>query len=557
MQLEDFFYRDRSVIWCAEEGLSQARLLAQAAAVREAIAARGLGAAPDVALACRELVNFVPGLLGAWMAGATVQLLPNTQPDTLRRAYATSAVFLHDVEQAQDHSPADLFLPPVISSESARQSVALGGASEGAKDECARAAVVFATSGTTGAPGRSRKSTRQLWDETNGLAELVQGARHLLSTVPAFHLYGLLFGILAPLRHGVAVVRRQAFLPADVASVIAALDVDLLISTPPHLAAMRHSIMPKARRVISSGAPLPMELHLALSSAHQWTITDVLGSTETGGMATRTSPLAPWQPMPGVRVSVDGELVWLTSPWCDGGRCALADRIELLPGGRFLHLGRTDAVVKIGGKRVDLAVLEDLLKRQPGVQDAAVYHHQRSHAEGRLYYALAGVGIDVKQIRAAVSREFDPVVAPRQIVVCERLPRDAVGKLPRAALGALFVNRTRAHARDVALLQQGDQVLCDVPRDYVFFDGHFPALAVLPGAVTLQRIVIPSIRRLVPGLGPVAALRRCRFMRPVLPGQRLVTTCKVGEGGIAFEVTCLADVVARGVVSFAVVRGAA
>src|SRR6185295_9941240 len=46
------------------------------------------GGGGRVVLSCRHARSFVPGLLGAWLAGATVELLPNVQPGTLDRVDA-------------------------------------------------------------------------------------------------------------------------------------------------------------------------------------------------------------------------------------------------------------------------------------------------------------------------------------------------------------------------------------------------------------------------------------------------------------------------------------
>lgn len=56
----------------------------------------------------------------------------------------------------------------------------------------------------------------------------------------------------------------------------------------------------------------------------------------------------------------------------------------------------------------------------------------------------------------------------------------------------------------------------------IWFQGHFPAFAVLPGVVLLQRLVVGSARILWPELGALRELRGVKFLRPVLPGDALV-----------------------------------
>ncbi|MBK9071554.1 MAG: AMP-binding protein [Myxococcales bacterium] len=556
MRINDFFADDLAALWCPAQGLTQAGLRAQAQSVTGVLdaATSGIDHPPRVALACRSLVSFVPGLLGAWASGATVQLLPNAQPQTLRRAYERCDLFLHDVVDAKHFSAKDVYVPDVIGGAAATPETASQVA-----DLAERASLIFSTSGTTGEAAQSHKSVAQLYAEVRVLAALLDDAKVLLSTVPGHHLYGLLFGVLAPLRRGTAIITQQAFLPSEVAGAIAAGGVDVLVSTPPHLAAMRGVAMPKGLRVFSSGAPLPMEVHVALMSAHRWQLTDVLGSTETGGIATRSAPMARWRALPGVVLSTDDEMTTVTSPWCDNGRHVLADRLELNADGSFAHLGRRDDVVKIGGKRVAISAVEALLRRLPGVSDAAVLYDARPGVEGRLKYAIAGELRDKPRVTAAVRREFDPVFAPRQIVFVDRLPRDAVGKLPRAALAAMFAKAPPADASNrgtaaaaapsVPMSLQGDVVTCDIRRELPFFDGHFPMLPVLAGAVVLQYVVLPAVRLLAPSLGRVGALRRIRFVQPVFPGAQIQVTGVRRGDEFSFEATSVGNVVASGVIA--------
>jgi hypothetical protein len=69
-----------------------------------------------VVLSCRHADAFVPGLLGAWAAGATVELLPNVSPGTLDRVDADSEVvaILHDDATRQARSPKAIHVPTAV-----------------------------------------------------------------------------------------------------------------------------------------------------------------------------------------------------------------------------------------------------------------------------------------------------------------------------------------------------------------------------------------------------------------------------------------------------------
>jgi acyl-coenzyme A synthetase/AMP-(fatty) acid ligase len=64
----------------------------------------------------------------------------------------------------------------------------------------------------------------------------------------------------------------------------------------------------------------------------------------------------------------------------------------------------------------------------------------------RLAAFVVAPGLSRERLLAALRRRVDPAFLPRPLVLLERLPRAASGKLPRAALEAL----ARAHGVDGA-----------------------------------------------------------------------------------------------------------
>jgi 3-hydroxymyristoyl/3-hydroxydecanoyl-(acyl carrier protein) dehydratase len=85
-----------------------------------------------------------------------------------------------------------------------------------------------------------------------------------------------------------------------------------------------------------------------------------------------------------------------------------------------------------------------------------------------------------------------------------------------------------------------------IPPDLVFFRGHFEALAVLPGAVLVERVVWPAVLAEWPELRALRGIRRLRFRRPVFPDQQLAIAIQRAPGRVAFEVSCAASPVASG-----------
>jgi acyl-CoA synthetase (AMP-forming)/AMP-acid ligase II/3-hydroxymyristoyl/3-hydroxydecanoyl-(acyl carrier protein) dehydratase len=486
-----------------------------------------------VVVSCKHARSFVPGLLGAWLAGATVELLPNVQPATLDRVDADPdvAFVLHDDPARQGRSPKAIYVPDVAPGGKVAAALPL-------------IAVKLTTSGTTERPKYVEKTMAHLLGELDVLARVIAPARCVLSTVPLSHLYGLLFGALLPLRTGARIASHDALLPADVAAVIEREGVDLMISTPAHLRAMANAPMPRGLRVISSGARMPADLHMRLALDHGWHVTDVLGSTETGGIATRDQPVHAWRPLPGVEVSAPAGQMTVESPW--SARVELDDRIELRADGRFDYVGRTSELVKIAGKRAHAHAIEATVREVPGVADAAVIVHAPDGREPRIALAYTG-SADREQIAAAVRAQFDAVFVPRIMKAVASIPRSERGKLDGEALRDLLGLAREPAVAEVPIRQIAPgRYEADIPRDLVFFRGHFDAFTILPGAVLVERVVWPAAQRELPEHSTLRGIRRLRFRRPVFPDQQLAISVKHDPGRVVFEVSTASQVVASG-----------
>jgi len=304
------------------------------------------------------------------------------------------------------------------------------------------AALVF-TSGSTGTPQAHAKTWGTLVQTARLAAQRFAGdggaaAANIVATVPPQHMYGLETTVMMALAGGCAAHAGRAFFPADLREALQQVPAPrVLITTPVHLRACLSAALafPPLQLVISATAPLEPELATAAEAALQAPVHEIYGCTEAGSMATRrTVETSVWQLYAGMHLRrQDGaDFVHgrhLAAP------VALPDVIEDLGDDRFRLCGRDADMLKLAGKRASLNDLTTRLLRIPGVCDAVVFVPlPAAGREARPAALVVAPGISEPQILAALETMIDPVFLPRPLIRLARLPRNAVGKLPRAAL---------------------------------------------------------------------------------------------------------------------------
>ncbi|MFF0885027.1 amino acid adenylation domain-containing protein [Streptomyces sp. NPDC003456] len=115
--------------------------------------------------------------------------------------------------------------------------------------------------------------------------------------------------------------------------------------------------------------------------------------------------------------------------------------------GRLTYEGRADTQVKVNGIRVEPTEIETVLARHAAVGRAAVAVREDHGGNARLvgYVAPAGTadgeagsgaGVPVADLRRFAAERLPDYMVPAQLVVLDRLPLTASGKLDRAALPA-------------------------------------------------------------------------------------------------------------------------
>jgi amino acid adenylation domain-containing protein len=116
---------------------------------------------------------------------------------------------------------------------------------------------------------------------------------------------------------------------------------------------------------------------------------------------------------------------------------ATGDRVRYLPEGELEFQGRQDHQVKIRGYRIEPGEIEAVLRRFPGVREAAVVAREDVPQELRLvaYVVPARKGEDLLEaLRHFLQQQLPPYMLPAALVTLPALPLTPNGKLNRQAL---------------------------------------------------------------------------------------------------------------------------
>ncbi|MBS7557405.1 AMP-binding protein [Pseudomonas sp. RC4D1] len=494
------------------EGL-QTRALGLAAALQ----ARGVR---RLALHLEDAVDLAVALLGAWRAGVSVLLPADLQAQTRQRWAADVDLWLTDQDpplqplQAAPLEPAELDL-----------------------DACQ---LSLCTSGSSGEPKRIEKNLRQLANEVQALEHLWGadlGPAWIIGSVATQHIYGLLFRVLWPLCAGRPFVRRQLPFPEDLQRASRECPAFAWVASPALLKRMGDNLdwpaLSPVRRVFSSGGALPAEAASGLQQRLQQWPTEILGSSETGGIAWRQGPEL-WQPFAEVHLSQDSDgALLIASPYLPPGHVEhTADAARIAADGRFELLGRLDRIVKLEEKRISLPMLEQALEQHDWVAEArlGVIEDNRAYLGALLVLSESGLHALRNQgrrhltqaLRQHLAGHCEALALPRRWRLLRQMPLNNQGKLPQAEVQALLLAPRPQAPEVLEQVQHADewQLQLAIPPDLAYFSGHFPQTPVLPGVVQVDWALALG-QQLLDLPGRFAGMEVLKFQQLVRPGDRI------------------------------------
>lgn len=504
---------------CQAPALDHTQLRAQALSVAAGLQSQGV---KRLAVHLEDAADLAIALLGAWRAGVSVLLPADLQAQTRQRWSQEVDLWLTD--QSGD-AQLDDFTQPEL---------------PGAQLDLDQCRLSLCTSGSSGEPKRIDKTLRQLANEVEALEQLWGadlGEACIIGSVATQHIYGLLFRVLWPLCAGRPFVRRQLAFSEDLQRASREYPAFAWVASPALLKRMGDNLdwpaLSAVRRVFSSGGALPSEAAQSLQQRLQQWPTEILGSSETGGIAWRQGESL-WRPFAGVELSQDSDgALLISSPYLPAGHVEhSADAARIATDGRFELLGRLDRIVKLEEKRISLPMLEQALAAHDWVAEARLGVVQENRASLGALLVLSESGLfalrehgrrDLTEtLRKHLSQHCEALALPRRWRLLRQMPLNSQGKLAQADVEALLL-AARPKVPEVLEQSASDgewSLQLSVPPDLAYFSGHFPKAPVLPGVVQVEWALNLG-RQLLKLDGGFAGMEVLKFQQLVRPGDEI------------------------------------
>jgi acyl-coenzyme A synthetase/AMP-(fatty) acid ligase len=312
------------------------------------------------------------------------------------------------------------------------------------------------TGGSTGKPRVWSKSPRNLLAEAFYLKKKFALSEKdlFVATVPPYHIYGLLFSVLVPFVTHARVLPDIYTFPQEIISAINRYKASALISVPIHYRALKVDNLsaPSLKAAFSSAGALDRSDGLYFYNKTGLGITEIYGSTETGGIASRSISeqtdswkvfdIVSWK-LTGRRLSVKSDFTSKEMERDEEGFCLTGDEAREDKKNSFVLLGRADGIVKVAGKRVDLLEVQNKIKTLPTVSDAVVIALPTDKGRESVIAAVVACGLTETHLKKLLTAMMEPYAVPRRVKIVSSITRTATGKIDRRRIENCFLTKNK------------------------------------------------------------------------------------------------------------------
>ena len=214
-----------------------------------------------------------------------------------------------------------------------------------------REKIVFSTSGSTGSPKFCTHSWQNIEREIVGHARIFANSRRIVAAVAAHHIYGFLFTAALPRYMNLPVCdycsSQQKLMPGD-----------LIVSFPVYWQYLNDTIshFPENCCGVTSTSPCKPDLIRSLISKGLCRMTEIYGSSETGGVGFRHDHPQPYQLFSYLKkdaICLMDEMIWEDDT-------------------HFYPVRRKDGAVQIGGVNVFPDAVAQKISTHPSVKECGI-----------------------------------------------------------------------------------------------------------------------------------------------------------------------------------------
>ena len=307
--------------------------------------------------------------------------------------------------------------------------------------------LVQMSSGTTGEPKFVERSWASIDEEVEAYVRHFDPEHRLTPVVacPVTHSYGLICGVLVPLRRGVQPVVVNNLNPKFILRKLGEIERPILYSSPTLIATITMLMRPgqTIHAIMTSGTLMQNawfdKVKAKVEHLHQQYGCSEAGCVALGEDISRANELG--APLPHIRLTTGAsaedpaEIVIELA----GGKTIHTQDLGYIDAGKLHFVSRLDDMINVSGLNVYPAEVEEVVLEFPGVTDAVVY--KRSHGFGNDQVCLAFSSrepIAAQELRAWCSARLAGHQVPMRVDRLAQIPKLPNGKVRRNALAELL-----------------------------------------------------------------------------------------------------------------------
>ncbi|WP_027723065.1 AMP-binding protein [Maridesulfovibrio zosterae] len=291
--------------------------------------------------------------------------------------------------------------------------------------------MIFFTSGSTGKPTPADSYFSNAWQEINALATLFPERKRIVSFVPRHHIYGFLFSILLPKALSIPAVFKP---PLPTPELILSLSPgDLVIAFPLLWSKLQKTTANFNNNIfgVTSTGPCPKETIDGLLNKSLSRMTEVFGSSETGGIGYRHNPSDFYTLLPHW-TKIDENLLERISPVNNQNTSfSLPDAFEWKDKNKFIPICRKDKAVQVAGINVYPTNVESFFNSLPQVKECSVRLMRPEEGERLKIFIVPTASINssgLEKILRKAASTLSPHEKPGSYAFGSKLPTSDIGK---------------------------------------------------------------------------------------------------------------------------------